>query len=512
MSRLAALGLCFALCALAQPTAAEDWLAVLQPPPAAGPGLELYYPRAELPAVVEAGDVLVVRLQLTAAMTPPPGVQQSRALAGFDALLRGDGLTIVAAHTHKHRLRVLSLRPDDGSSLLYRLRVRVPAFVAPGTYAFELTTPFGARAALRAVRVIAPGSEPRLAACPPAATELGTLRVDVWLCQEPAQRLPDAPGSLGLVAAPELHAGAGQGVFALRIARSLWRFGGDTGSTAFERELVGVSRLERRAIVAFGPAHMPPALPAAAFDPPRVMRTPHALELHSAVERRLLVLWPARRAAPGASALYPATDLRLREASTLAALWDVPADARVQLSFDERARRVDAPGALQAIPAHACSQAALRVMGAAGDARVAYEWADRTALGGPALEAQVEGPLEEPARALVMSRTTGAQLLRTQVLVDARRPPSCSLQQPPRSPGSTLIACLLLCSWASLLKIRRRRGVGNRIGPHVRCELRHGVTYPLPPRLDLPSALHCAVRVRADHDSEHARPGHARES
>ena len=530
MSRSAALGVCLAVlavCALARPLAAEDWLAAFEPQPANGaPALQLYYPRAELPAVVAAGDVLVARLQLMAALTPPPGVQQARALTGFTAELRGDGLALAAARTHRHRLRVLSLRPDGGSSLVYRVRLRVPAFVAPGTYAFELRTPFGARAALRAVRVISAGSEPRLAACPPpsaagdsaADAELGSLPVDVWFCAAASARLPDAPGSLGLVAAPELHPSAAGGALALRVGTALWRLGGAAHSAAFERALRSVMGVEQRRLATYGPEAAPselPTLPALAFTPPHSTRTPRSLVLESPVARRLALLFPAGHALPRASAalvLYPATDLRLHEAGSVLALLEMGAGARTEITFADPVSARGARSALDATRTYAGQPAALRVTGAPEDARVAYEWGDKTALAGLSLRARMEGPLEEPARALVMSRMGGAQLLRTRVQVDASRPPNCSVLRGPRRARPTLFAWALLCSWVMLLKIRRRSGVGNRLRPHVRCELRHGATYTLSPHLDLPSALHRAVRVRADHDSQHARGRHAGES
>ena len=499
MTRAAALGLCLAACVSPRVVLAQDWLAAFEPPTAAAPGLQLYYPRAELPAVVAAGDVLTARLQLTAAMTPPPGVQQARALKGFAAALRGDGLALGTSRVHRHRLHVLSLRPDAGSSLVYRVKLRVPAFVAPGTYAFELTTPFGARAALRAVRIIPEGTQPQLAKCPQATTpqtpktfepepdltltasartpdrftqaELGTLPVDVWICPHGHQRLPDSPGRLGLAPAPELHVASAPGSFALRVGRSVWRADLAPGSHAFERELRSVLTLEQRTLTPVGPDALPtalPTLPAAMFESPGSVRSPSEFSVESGVERRLALLLPAGRALPRTDAqltLYPATDLRLRDAGSVLALVWVRAGSRVGLQVEPTSTSTSmsmstraGSSALAASRARAGHVAELRVTDAPRDARVAYEWGDRSALSGPALRARVDGPLEEPARALVMSRGAGAQLLRTHVLVEADRPPSCSLQPPPRRAQGGPFAWLLLCTSAMLLKIRRRRG------------------------------------------------------
>jgi len=328
-----------------------------------------------------------------------------------------------------------------------------------------------------------------------------------------------------------LHPSAVAARFALRVRGALWRFGTSPGSLAFERAVRGA----QLAVPGAGGPELE-ALAPAAFAAPHVVRSARGLELQTPVDRRLVLLVPAgsalrATATPLASesangpatdaakdpealsvALYPATDLRLREAASVLAIVDVRAGSRARLEL-ATLQRTDAQSALSVAPVLAGEPARLRIAQAPRDARVAYELGEKTALAGAELSLGVLGALEEPARALVMSRTAPAELLRTRVPVTARRPPGCSLD--PASPPSSPWAAALLCSAVMLLKIRRRQGSGNRLGPHVRCELRHGAQYNKH-TLDLLglgvsfASLH-ALRVRADHDPQHARRGHARE-
>jgi len=293
-------------------------------------------------------------------------------------------------------------------------------------------------------------------------------------------RMPDAPGALGLAPAPELHPFAVAGPFALRVGRALWTFGDARGAPGFERELRAVLATEPRQLLRFAPGAALPglaSLPAAAFEPVRVVRPGRGLEVHSPSARRLALLVPAASGVElGAAslALFPATDLRLHAASALLALVDVRAHEPLRIAL-AAARAQPALRSLGVSRAHAGHSARLRVAGLASDVRVAYELGEQTALAGAETSLAIIGTPPEPARALVMSRAAGAQLLRTRVPVEARRPPSCSLLPAP-GPGRRF-GPALLCSWAGLLKIRRRRGVGNRLRPQVRCELRHGAQY-----------------------------------
>jgi hypothetical protein len=98
---------------------AEDWVAALDVPALSEletPELRVVYPVRGLPAVVAAGDVLVARVLLPAALTPPPGVQQERALTGFAAELIGSGFVLQGGAQHRHRVIVSEVRPDGPAS------------------------------------------------------------------------------------------------------------------------------------------------------------------------------------------------------------------------------------------------------------------------------------------------------------------------------------------------------------------------------------------------------------
>ena len=114
------------------------------------PAFALVYPRPGLPALVEAGDTLIARVRLPSPLTPPPGVQQPRALAGWHAALIGHALAwpAQAELEQRHSLEVTNVRPDETSSLVYRASLVVPAWVAPGTYDLELAAPGGSDRAI----------------------------------------------------------------------------------------------------------------------------------------------------------------------------------------------------------------------------------------------------------------------------------------------------------------------------------------------------------------------------
>ena len=147
---------------------ADDWLA-LHPECAfdatvVEPGrMAILYPRPGLPAVVAQGDRLVTRVRVPSGLTPPPGIQQDRALVGWDAQLVGAGTAIDPAAEHRYPLRVVDVRPDGGSSLVYRATILVPHWAAPGTYGLRLSAPGGSDAMPGSVRIISRGAAPRIA-------------------------------------------------------------------------------------------------------------------------------------------------------------------------------------------------------------------------------------------------------------------------------------------------------------------------------------------------------------
>ncbi|MAT27122.1 MAG: hypothetical protein CMN29_19585 [Sandaracinus sp.] len=181
--------------------ARADWLAHLpacaQPAPLRPEATTLLYPRPGLPAVARAGEPLLLRVRVPAPLTPPPGVQQEKALRGWTATLHGRGRIVAEPAEHRVPLRVVDVRPDAQATLVYRARVELPAWLAPGLYDLELATP-GSPAMTRPASVrVRPARAPgpaRLAPMPtpppgeaPAAflARLRELPVDVWLVEPP---------------------------------------------------------------------------------------------------------------------------------------------------------------------------------------------------------------------------------------------------------------------------------------------------------------------------------------
>ena len=141
---------------------ADDWLASLpacSSAPARSdlpPRFELVYPRPGLPALVSAGEALITRVRVPSPLTPPPGVQQPRALLGWRAELAGHALPLdaavtdeLAARAQRYVLEVIDVRPDGASTLLYPAAIPIPAWIAPGTYDLALWAPAAAGACSR---------------------------------------------------------------------------------------------------------------------------------------------------------------------------------------------------------------------------------------------------------------------------------------------------------------------------------------------------------------------------
>jgi hypothetical protein len=507
---------------------ADDWLAALDVPALSeleSPELTLVYPVKGLPALVAAGDVLVARVRVPAALTPPPGVQQARALRQFSAELIGAGLVLNAGAQHRHHVLVSSVRPDGASSLLYRVRIEVPAYVAPGTYALVLGTPFGERVAQAAVRVLAQGAAPRVGTCPPpSAADLGSWPVDVWLCDDaalwPASEIALGQGDgvrLALAAAPAL---------ALRLGTELWLHAEASARDAgFARDAGDASSSEHRSRIELTSALVEQrALPLTAAAPVRLQRgdhalvvecgaddappaltptqdsaaTNHALEMPHACELTLLL--PAAshvRVDRGVFAFYPAGDLQMREVRSVVCRWSVPAHARARLELTPAPARI---WQLAATRARSGKSVSLRVHGAPSDARVAFEYGlGLSAYTGPELRASFAGPLEQPVRALVLPRDGGASLVRARVLVEPSRPPSCELGRrgQRREPsGGAPLATMVLFALGFLLKRRSARGPGNRLRRDGRCERRDGLLHGTPHPHSPPDTPVCSAAVR----------------
>jgi hypothetical protein len=185
---------CCALAAsFASSASADDWLALY--PECAFPSdaralgrMSVLYPRLGFPAVVEAGDRLVARVRVPSGLTPPPGMQQDRALHGWSAELVGQTGERIDGLENRYDLRVVDVRPDGGSSLVYRASILVPAWAAPGTYSLALSAPGGSETTTSSVRIIEVGATARLARADesiwswsPTYTGPPSRKVDVFL-------------------------------------------------------------------------------------------------------------------------------------------------------------------------------------------------------------------------------------------------------------------------------------------------------------------------------------------
>ncbi len=190
-------------------TARADWLRQLDPCAVAGrerqPGrAEVLYPSVSRPALVAAGQPLVVRVHVPAALTPPPGHQQEPALHGWSAELTADNSVLIGNAEHRYGLRVADIRPDGASTLIYQATMPVPRWAAPGTYTLRFTSPWApARTIVGAVQIMDPEQPPRIALARLPEDERGdadfvarlrALSIDAFLVQGETDRLRRAFG------------------------------------------------------------------------------------------------------------------------------------------------------------------------------------------------------------------------------------------------------------------------------------------------------------------------------
>ena len=424
---------------------ADDWLALLPAcsiPEQSAPALELVYPEPDLPAVVAAGDTLVARVRVPAALTPPPGVQQERALRGWSAELRGGGIPFgAAALDHRHTLFVTAVRPDTGSSLVYRIRLEVPAYAAPGPYDFWLRTPFGERHAAGAVVVMSAGAGLR--------PKLPTVAI--------AER-----------------------ALALRVDGALWVSEG-CASDGFSADVLTLLASERRTRVELNGV-MASAEPDQVRDLAEVARlgwhyTRAELEANNTLEvaRQVLVLLPARSRVQvdgGRLELYPASDLSVKHLAAISGVLTLAPHARARLTLGSPRPRVQV---LSLAPAQAQSgtPTRVRVVGTQREARVAYDYGfGRTAWNGPEFWADFSGPVPQPLRALVLTPANGGELVRQRLSVVPQRPPSCTVTSTPGVPETARAGGLLwagLLGLGALLKTRPTARFGNRLRRRRRC-------------------------------------------
>ena len=194
--------LALAAVALAFPAPGRaDWLEVLptcamgDSPRRSGPA-ELLYPSDGLAAFAQPGESLTMRMRVPAPLTPPPGVQQERALAGWFFELEGSGAVSVSGARHRYRLRVADVRPDGHSTLVYRATVQLPPWVAPGTYDVRVRSPGSDDVRAEAAVRIGRGAPPRLgllAELPADPGALAGLDVDIWVVSRPESAPVEIP-------------------------------------------------------------------------------------------------------------------------------------------------------------------------------------------------------------------------------------------------------------------------------------------------------------------------------
>ncbi|MDH5492074.1 MAG: hypothetical protein OEY14_08975, partial [Myxococcales bacterium] len=298
---------------------------------------------------------------------------------------------------------VVNVRPDAGASLVYRVHLPIPRWVAPGTYALRLGAPgLASRVRVAAVRVLEPGASPRVAllgaldpAPPSAGSALGPpelrerlaqAEVDLWIARDAPgirarllarTRAQQAPALLLLPSPPS--ASPPPSALLLRLgAREMLSIGGcDDPSGAFEDRRRALLRREGRALASLRP--WPPA--------------GHWTRLDERRPRPLDELGSARLERAGG------------RARALASGGALPRLLRLMVPEDGRATQVEGAEVLGWWPAAPLwaqggrpALVALLRLEAGGEARIARPLAPPLALG---LEAPAEGLL---AGALVSLR------------------------------------------------------------------------------------------------------------
>jgi hypothetical protein len=474
---------------------ADDWLAVWPAcsiDDASRPTLSLLYPAPGLPAVVHAGEPLIARLRTPSALTPPPGVQQERVLERWTVELRSSALHVGvdAKERHRHILPVNSIRPDGGDSLVYRVRIEIPAYVAPGTYAFALQTPFGTRSAEQAVSVLGPGATPRLVRLPPGMLlpppAAGTWPADVWLAGAAAEAearegdravsaaVDPEPGSSeaeptrGVSSAEELTSAmsdtaptllAEGSSVALRVGSELLVRNGCSDDAAFEREVAAVLVTEHLTRTPFDTrlAGSPPVA-ANLTSAVLVQVQPDGASIDNTTgrtSRELSLLLPfgsGATADEGTLALYPATEPNARQPLAKLARWTVPANVRASIQLSPA--RGSSPLALSPHTARSGQPAHVRVIGADARAKVAYTLGfARSAYASPDLVTSFSGPLSHPVRAQVFEADGVGQVVHGHLWVEPHRPPNCAIR--PRGHETSPAPGLFLALLGLTLLVRR---------------------------------------------------------
>jgi hypothetical protein len=326
--------------------------------------------------VVSAGDRLVTRVRVASGLTPPPGIQQEAALRGWSAELVGQSVALGAPTEHRYPVRVIDVRPDGQSSLVYRATVLVPAWAAPGTYGLRMTAPGGETSAAGAVRVLARDAPvPRIALLSSEVVEsvqpgegarafleaLATMPVDV-VVTEAAPSIAEVIGAAPLDAPLPAWVALPRGGMpvVLRVGEDALVLGEcDDRLLPFDEQLAGLVAHEARRPHPFSVADLPSEgarlrggprdreLAIAAPSTLTLTREDGALSFASPSARELTVVFPAdgRGVAldGGAMSLFPAAAVpTIGTGPSIAARLSIPANETATLTRpgETRALRV----------------------------------------------------------------------------------------------------------------------------------------------------------------------------
>lgn len=141
------------------------WISSAQAQSRAPAPLSILYPTSLEAVTQPPGSVLSISVRLSNALTPPPGIQQARALRGWSARLTGHADLVDGNARYAYELSVTNLRPQGANSLDYRVEIPLPEWIALGDYDVLLTGNGGQASVPRAVKVRTPGHN-----APPAWT------------------------------------------------------------------------------------------------------------------------------------------------------------------------------------------------------------------------------------------------------------------------------------------------------------------------------------------------------
>jgi hypothetical protein len=135
------------------------------------PARGLLSPSPGKPVRALPGDSFSFEVRTATALTPPPGIQEPRAHRAFHVWLCAEGIPLAGPARLCFPLSVLDLRPLDSHGLGYRVKVGVPAWLAPGDYDLGVRFPGGSHSVPGGVVVAEPaeahsrGERERASAC-----------------------------------------------------------------------------------------------------------------------------------------------------------------------------------------------------------------------------------------------------------------------------------------------------------------------------------------------------------